>query len=714
MSGLKEGAFFGKYRIIRQIGRGGMGVVYLAEDTLLGRDVALKLLDRVFAADEDFDFRFRQEARTIAGIDHPNIVRIHAFEQIEERWFIDMPYLRGGALAGGEQDGSITLHQTLHYMLGILDALGCCHDAGIIHRDVKPTNILIKSPERALLSDFGLSKLLARYHEESISSISSSGFFMGTPRYAPPESWDGCDPTPAWDVYSAGMILFEAASSRTAYDAATPLALVKQMADRPIPPLSEVAPHVSPELSAVVAAMLDCNPEARPKDGRAALELMAQVPELRENLDASTQMRVAIPRPIRVHAKPSLFARAVTRRRLWLGGMAVLLSMVVLFALHPLRNLTRTSHGERPLSAGIPKEDSDGHERALWSFDIVDSSTREIWRNQGSAHRGTDAGDWPILIFGRSYLWFLRASAEGEDLVVLEGYWAEYGDESARVFRHGTVKGSGQWLTAGQVMTVSLEFTCAQDASTNTRALVWRSAERPESEDAFVRKFEEAPTLQTLLYNELVPRHQAWVEDVERIFLGAVTPVLKVREVDFGPTGIQLDGKLDEGPWRSALLQGTNDNGVLESEYPGGKACVCVLRDKANLYLGFRLRTTLAEPVVSLALLNRFAVPVHLSSTYTAYLSPGEVLTQRFAKGGQLQSWDCTWRLAERATADGWEAEISIPFESVGVDSPQGDERWRMNCSVASARRETPAAVVSWGDEDADKPEHGVLLVMGR
>lgn len=161
-------------------------MVYLAEDVTLGREIALKVLDRSLTVDGGFEERFRQEARTIANLKHPGIIRIHSLEKIgdgpDATPAIDMEYVDGGSL----ENTRYTLPQLLRYVHDSLDALACCHASGIVHRDVKPSNILLATEGRAVLSDFGLAKLLADHHTTSVLSTSSAGLFVGTPRYAPP------------------------------------------------------------------------------------------------------------------------------------------------------------------------------------------------------------------------------------------------------------------------------------------------------------------------------------------------------------------------------------------------------------------------------------------------------------------------------------------------------------------------------------------------
>lgn len=183
----------GKYRILRELGRGGMGVVYLAEDTRLQREVALKLLHPALTLDRGFVDRFATEARAIAALTHPGIVRVHAFEEVDGCHLIDMEYVDGRSLDQVIARGPVSGKDTLNIIARVLEALAACHARGMVHRDIKPSNILIGYDGRILLSDFGLAMSFAL----ASTSGATSSCFIGTPKYAPPESWDRVLPSPA-------------------------------------------------------------------------------------------------------------------------------------------------------------------------------------------------------------------------------------------------------------------------------------------------------------------------------------------------------------------------------------------------------------------------------------------------------------------------------------------------------------------------------------
>ncbi|MBM3290971.1 MAG: serine/threonine protein kinase, partial [Candidatus Hydrogenedentes bacterium] len=276
---LAPGAAVGKYLVVREIGRGGMGVVYLAEDTTLSREVALKLLYPSLSTDTVFVDRFKQEARVVAAILHPNIVRINSFETLPEGLAIDMEYVSGPSLGHMMAHEVFTPQLAVQIARDVLEGLAVCHELGVVHRDIKPNNILFAPDGRAKLADFGLATAYATHLESSIYRMSSSGFFMGTPRFAPPEAWEGGHPHPNWDLYSLGLVMYEGLIGRPVYTGTTPLAIVKQLTSGAIGPLRDVAPTVSPELGAFVDRLVSHDQSTRPVDAPAALLELRALPE---------------------------------------------------------------------------------------------------------------------------------------------------------------------------------------------------------------------------------------------------------------------------------------------------------------------------------------------------------------------------------------------------------------------------------------------------
>jgi serine/threonine protein kinase len=199
------GSRVGKYHILRELGRGGMGEVYLAEDTLLGREVALKRLLPIFAEDEEFVTRFKREARAISRLTHPGLVSVHSLDWANGVLLLDMEYVRGSSLLRTLQNSVVTPQFTARLARDVLEALTECHEHGIVHRDIKPSNILLTETLRAKLVDFGIATALADSTATQLREGRSTTIVLGTPRFMPPEAWDGGEVSPQWDLCSPGL-----------------------------------------------------------------------------------------------------------------------------------------------------------------------------------------------------------------------------------------------------------------------------------------------------------------------------------------------------------------------------------------------------------------------------------------------------------------------------------------------------------------------------
>lgn len=196
----------GKYTIVETLGRGGFATVFRAHDTVLKRDIALKIMHPALMADRTFVTRFENDARAAAQLEHPNIVTIYELGQLESRLYIAMQYLAHGTLHDRiEGSGQLSLDECVRIVSEVAGALDHAHERGFVHRDVKPTNILFNGQDVAILSDFGLVTVA----EKSIVALSTAGGVIGTPAYIPPEVWEGKESSPATDVYALGCVIFE-------------------------------------------------------------------------------------------------------------------------------------------------------------------------------------------------------------------------------------------------------------------------------------------------------------------------------------------------------------------------------------------------------------------------------------------------------------------------------------------------------------------------
>ncbi len=247
----------GRYRIARRIGSGGMADVYAAEDTHLGREVALKVLHRRFAQDQEFVERFRREAKAAAGLSHPNVVGVYDRGEHEGTYYIAMELLGGRTLKDVVAAGApLPQRQVIDIGNQVLQAAGFAHRHGVIHRDFKPHNVIVDAAGHAKVTDFGIARAGA-------SEMTETGSIMGTAHYLSPEQAQGHSVTAASDLYSIGVMLYEMLAGRLPFEGDSAVAIaLKHLSEQPTP-LSQLRPDVHPALEAVVMAALAKDPAQR-------------------------------------------------------------------------------------------------------------------------------------------------------------------------------------------------------------------------------------------------------------------------------------------------------------------------------------------------------------------------------------------------------------------------------------------------------------------
>ena len=301
-----------RYVIKRKLGSGGMADVYLAEDQELGRRVALKLLDERHAADEQFVERFRREAQSAAGLNHPNIVSIFDRGYAEGTYYIAMEYLDGRTLKELlVRNGPTPIPIAIDYARQILGALAFAHRNGIVHRDIKPHNIVVGSDGRLKVTDFGIAR-------SGASQMTEAGSIVGTAQYLSPEQARGAPVDPRSDLYSLGIVLYEMLTGKVPFTGDTPVEIaMKHLSQVPEPP-SALRPEVPHDLDAVVMRALAKDPDQRyasAEEMDADLARVARgVAVSRETEDAMTQVlsgagisaaQTMVPRPRAVAAPPA-------------------------------------------------------------------------------------------------------------------------------------------------------------------------------------------------------------------------------------------------------------------------------------------------------------------------------------------------------------------------------------------------------------------------
>ena len=256
---MSETLLRGRYRLIAQQGSGGMAVIYRAIDQELGRTVAVKILRPSLTGDEEFLKRFKNEARNVANLSHPNIVTVHDVGNDGQTHFIVMEFIDGSDLKKLiRRDGALPVDVAVDLAIQICAGIGFAHRAGLVHADVKPQNVLLTSSRQVKVTDFGIAQAFSYTQPQQKEQI-----VWGSPHYFAPEQAEGEKPTPASDVYSIGIVMFEMLSGHLPYAGASQQELAMAHIKEPVPHLSEVAPHVPEALSRIVYKVMSKKPEQR-------------------------------------------------------------------------------------------------------------------------------------------------------------------------------------------------------------------------------------------------------------------------------------------------------------------------------------------------------------------------------------------------------------------------------------------------------------------
>src|SRR5262249_10139000 len=251
----------GRYELLREVGRGGTAVVYLARQTDLERRVALKELAAFHAADPAFAERFLREARLAGSLNHPNIVTVHEYFEHRGAPFIAMEYFERGSLRS--LVGRLTLPQIAGVLDDVLAGLRVAEGRGIVHRDLKPENVMVTVAGAVKITDFGIAKALLE--TPGSRSLTSSGSTVGTPAYMAPELALGKQIGPWPDLYALGVMAYELLAGTVPFDRSEmPIAILLRHVNEPVAPLRSVVPDLDPRLSGWVERLLAKDPAARP------------------------------------------------------------------------------------------------------------------------------------------------------------------------------------------------------------------------------------------------------------------------------------------------------------------------------------------------------------------------------------------------------------------------------------------------------------------
>ena len=269
------GRTLGPYQILENVNRGGMATVYKGLDTSRQQLVAIKVLPSYFAHDPQFTKRFRREARAATLLDHPHIVRVYATGETVGMPYLVMVYVSGGTLMDLLAQGALALEGVALIVRQVAAALDYAHGKGIVHRDVKPSNVLMAGPGFAKLSDFGIAKMAGE--ETALTALTGTGVSVGTAAYmAPEQALEAASADRRADIYSLGVMVYEMVSGRLPYTADTPMGLLSQHIYEPVPSVRRDAPYLSSAIEHVLLKAMAKDPEAR---FQSALELADRLDE---------------------------------------------------------------------------------------------------------------------------------------------------------------------------------------------------------------------------------------------------------------------------------------------------------------------------------------------------------------------------------------------------------------------------------------------------
>jgi eukaryotic-like serine/threonine-protein kinase len=332
MSKARKTVLDNRYDVGRTLGSGGMGEVFLARDRVLGRDVALKVLRTQYAHDSEFAERFKREARSAASLSHPNIVQVYDRGDTEDgSSYIAMEYVPGGTLKEKiVGDGPLGAREAAALGAQVAEALEAAHERGMVHRDIKPQNVLLTDRGDAKVADFGIARA------GSSVTISRTGSVMGTAGYMSPEQALGEPATPKSDLYSLGVVLFEALTGELPYTADNPIAVSMKHVNEPVRSPREIDPTIPEGMNALVTRLMAKNPEDRYATADELADDLWKISRGREPTAAPVAAAATRPQHAPVASSPTTRAPAsrpspVRRRRRRIPWFLILVAALLFF-----------------------------------------------------------------------------------------------------------------------------------------------------------------------------------------------------------------------------------------------------------------------------------------------------------------------------------------------------------------------------------------------
>jgi Tol biopolymer transport system component/predicted Ser/Thr protein kinase len=333
---LNPGQRIGHYKILSLLGAGGMGEVYLAQDTKLGREIALKLLPARFTTDGNRLRRFEQEARVASALNHPNICMIHEVGETEDdRHYIAMEYVDGVPLRQRMTEARLKLSEVLDVAVQVVSGLAAAHEVRVVHRDVKPENIMLRHDGYVKVLDFGLAKLTEQPTTDVTTPAGArvktdTGVVMGTSRYMSPEQARGLSVDARTDIWSLGVVLYEMAACRVPFEGATTSDVIVSILEGEPPPLAQFSPEAPAELQRIISKTLNKDREQR---YQTAKDLLIDVRSLKQDLELEAKLEQSLQPDSRDRAVLSASAttpvplpppRWWANRLIWLSAAVIL------------------------------------------------------------------------------------------------------------------------------------------------------------------------------------------------------------------------------------------------------------------------------------------------------------------------------------------------------------------------------------------------------
>src|SRR5262252_4972592 len=366
---LPPGTRLGPYEITTALGAGGMGEVYRARDSRLGRDVALKLLPEAFARDAERLARFEREARTVAALNHPNIVVLHSIEEAAGVRFLTMEMVEGRTLTERVRPGGLPIGEVLDVAIPLAEAMVAAHEQGVVHRDLKPANVMLTRDGRVKVLDFGLAKLTQTADESGTQAptrsltLSVAGGGMGTIPYMSPEQIRGEPADARSDLFSFGILIYELATGRRPFTGDSAADVTSAILRDPPPSLASARTDLPHDLDRILGRCLEKNPRDRLQT---ALDVANELERLQRALDlgALPDSPGAI-----VVASPTAASPGERVRRAWLVAAAVLAAAAIAggsFLLRPAEDPRGASAADKLSVAVLEFENVTGDASLDW------------------------------------------------------------------------------------------------------------------------------------------------------------------------------------------------------------------------------------------------------------------------------------------------------------------------------------------------------------